>query len=913
MRTRHSSIASHGSRLLSLSPPAVAILAAILLSTLATAAPGSAQGIGTVLGTIVQEESGQPLSGALVEVVGASVSTSTASDGRFRLLAVPGGSQTIQISYLGRETVRRTVQVGADDPTVLTIELAAAPIAVEGIDVLGFRAMTQARALSEQKNARNIINVVASDQIGRFPDASAPEALQRVPGVALERDQGEGRYVLIRGGAKEFTNVAINGASVPAPEGDNRQVALDAVPVDILESIEVTKAITPDMAADAIGGAVNLVTRKAPAQRLVSAELAAGYAPIREEPAGKATLTLGQRFGSDDRLGVLFSGSWSNRQFGSDDIEPEFDFEEPGLADDVLVEFQTRHYTLERQRIGGTVSLDYRLSPTSELQLTGAYSEHRDTEERRVMNNVIEDNELLFEHKNRREFLEIASLKLEGEHVLGSGLQLDWGVSGSRSGEDTPYDSEIFFIQEDVSFSPDMSDPDRIRPGAAPGAYQSDFVFDEIDRGESSTTDTDLIGFADLSIPYTLSERTTGRFKLGFQVRDKNKDREVTTNVYELADGPDIILGNGIGVPFDNDGFVPGNYPFVPSSTTGDEILDFLDRFGARLEGEQDIEDDTEDYDLNETVAAGYLMTEINLGDDLLFLPGVRYERTDYRGDGFEFDSETETLSPVTAEQNYDNWFPMAHLRYRLDQRTNIRLAYTSAIARPNYFDLIPFRIRDDEDLELGNPDLQPTTSRNVDLLFERFDDRIGLISAGLFAKWLDDPIFVFVTENDLGGDTEQPGNGESGWIRGVELAAQQQLTFLPGALSGLGLYANYTYTDSEGTLPSGRQAQLLGQADHTLNAALSYEFGPFSSQVSFNWRDSYIDEYGDDAVEDEYVGDRHQLDLQASWRVGSGALFVELNNLTDQPFVLFQGDEERPRQIEYYRTWGQVGVRYSW
>ena len=138
-----------------------------------------------------------------------------------------------------------------------------AAIALEGLEILGSRAMSQARALSEQRNAPNIINVVAADQMGRFPDASAPEVLQRVPGVTVERDQGEGRYVQIRGGAAEFTQVNINGATVPSPEGDERQVALDAVPVEILEAVEVVKALTADMDASAIGGAVNLVTRRA--------------------------------------------------------------------------------------------------------------------------------------------------------------------------------------------------------------------------------------------------------------------------------------------------------------------------------------------------------------------------------------------------------------------------------------------------------------------------------------------------------------------------------------------------------------------------------------------------------------------------------------------------------------------------
>ncbi len=228
---------------------------------------------------------------------------------------------------------------------------------------------------------------------------------------------------------------------------------------------------------------------------------------------------------------------------------------------------------------------------------------------------------------------------------------------------------------------------------------------------------------------------------------------------------------------------------------------------------------------------------------------------------------------------------PHQHLGYRLSDQTNIRAAYSSAIARPGYFSLVPYRVRDDEDLAIGNPELDPTTSSNLDLLFEHYDSRIGVLSAGVFHKSIKDPIFTFVEENNLGGDTEQPRNGESGNILGFDLSAQQQLNFLPGALSGLGIYANYTFTDSDGTLPDGRSAKLAGQADHAFNTAVSYERGAFSGQVSFNFRDSYIDAYGDEEAEDEFVRSRHQLDFSASYRLNeTGTIYMELLCLRESP-----------------------------
>jgi TonB-dependent receptor len=877
----------------------------------------AAQEAGRITGRVAAAESGGPLAGVRVSVQGTSLAATTDQEGRFAFLRVPAGPHTVTLTYIGRRPESRDVTVVGGQSVVADFSLSAAAVEMEGITVFGSLTMIQAEALNRQKNAPNITNVVASDQIGRFPDANAPEAVQRLPGVSLSRDQGEGRYVLIRGGSAANTQVSFNGVQIPSPEGGERQIALDAVPVDILESIEVSKAILPDMDADAIGGAVNLMTLRAPAGRLISLEAAGGYAPIRGEPSGSGALTLGSRF-ADNRLGVLVSGSYSRRSFGSDDVEPVYDLGDPGIEDDVLEELETRYYSLWRQRVGGTVTLDYRLSETSSWTLTANYAEMTDVEQRRNTLNLVADEELAFLHKHRREELSTVSLAASGRHFLG-GVELDYVGAYARSGELTPYDAEIEFVQEGVTYSPDLSDPNQILANPAPGATDGDFLFNAVEPASSDTRDRELSGAVNLTIPYALGGTATGRLKFGGKVRDRDKVRDVLEEVFELTDGADdILLGADVGGPFSIGSYQPGPYPFSSNSTTPDEVTGFVDDFAEVLEGEVDLESETNDYDLSERILAGYVLTEINVLPQLMFLPGLRYEHTRVQSAGFDFDPDTEELTPTTGEKSYGSVFPMVHARYALGSRTNIRAAYTTTVARPNFFDLVPYRLRDDEDRELGNPDLDPTIARSADLLIEHYDRRIGVLSAGVFYKRLSDPIFLFTADNELGGQDVQPGNGESGTIRGVELALQQQLRFLPGPLGGLGVFANYTYTDSDARLPGGREGRLQGQAAHVVNLAVSYERGPFSGQVSLNYVDDYLSEYGGDEgeegeeFEDVYVGARTQIDASLSLRAGGrSVVFVELLNLTNQPYDVYQGVTARPIQSEYYRAWGRIGFRY--
>ena len=217
---------------------------------------------GTVSGRVTESGSDDALPGANVLVWGTRLSAVTDRGGRFRIQGISEGVQHLEVSYIGYYTRKVEIRISGAGTVVEPIALNVNPIALSTMVIEGLR-QRQMQALNQQKTAENIKNVVAADLIGRFPDPNTAEAIQRIPGVSVRRDQGEGRLVQVRGTEARLTSVMINGDQLPSPEGEIRSVALDVIPADQIATIELNKALTPDMDADGIGGAINLVTRKA--------------------------------------------------------------------------------------------------------------------------------------------------------------------------------------------------------------------------------------------------------------------------------------------------------------------------------------------------------------------------------------------------------------------------------------------------------------------------------------------------------------------------------------------------------------------------------------------------------------------------------------------------------------------------
>ncbi|MER3330022.1 MAG: carboxypeptidase-like regulatory domain-containing protein, partial [Candidatus Kapaibacterium sp.] len=306
----------------------LSILALILITTTVAY---SFKPEGVVTGQVLDSSTGFYLPGAVVKVKGTKLGAVTDKSGNFQILNVPTGKQTIIVSYIGYSGKTEEIEVNDQKTSSLKFLLVSGSINADEVLVLGDGLKGQAKALNTQKNNNNITNIISADQVGRFPDANVGDALKRVPGITVQNDQGEARFGLIRGTAARLNSVTINGNRIPSAEAENREVQLDLVSADMVQSIEVSKALTPDMDADAIGGSINLITRNAPSERRISVTAGSGYNALSEEAILNGALIYGERL-LDDKLGFVLSGSYNNHILGSDNIEAEWAFDDNNSA-----------------------------------------------------------------------------------------------------------------------------------------------------------------------------------------------------------------------------------------------------------------------------------------------------------------------------------------------------------------------------------------------------------------------------------------------------------------------------------------------------------------------------------------------------------------------------------------------------
>jgi TonB-dependent receptor len=260
----------------------------------------------------------------------------------------------------------------------------------------------------------------------------------------------------------------------------------------------------------------------------------------------------------------------------------------------------------------------------------------------------------------------------------------------------------------------------------------------------------------------------------------------------------------------------------------------------------------------------------------------------------------------------------MFHLRYAVDEKSNLRAAVTRTLARPNFEDLAPFQLTNFEDEEIvrGNPDLDVTTSWNLDLLFERFLEPLGIVSAGVFYKKLDNIIFISTFEEDFLGDefdVEMPVNGEQATLLGLEAAYQNKFNKLASPWDGLGLYANYTFSSSDAEYPDRPSTTLQGQAENVGNLALSYEKYGFTTRISANYNSEYILLVAEEEAEDLWLDSHLQFDFLARYQITEKfSVYLEWINIGDEPYRVYEGTSDRPRQEEYYGWWGTIGFRFD-
>lgn len=907
---------------------------------------------GSIYGKVI-DDLGLVMPGANIAInTNPSQGTYSDNNGKYQFSLIPEGSYTIQVSYLGYKTLSFQVSVESGRSTELNITLEEKSIVGDEVIILGDRLLGQAKALNKQKNNANITNVVAADQIGKFPDANIGDAVKRIPGITMQNDQGEARNIIIRGMAPQLNSVMINGERIPSAEGDNRNIQMDLIPADMVQAVEVNKAVLPNMDADAIGGAVNLVTRRAPDGFRVSGTLGSGLNFLSDKPILNGSLVLGNRL-LNKNLGVVFSASYNNHIFGSDNFEGVWAETDNPDYPVVLSNFDLRKYDVQRVRRSASLSLDYKLAKGHNIYFNSMYNWRDDWENRyrfRVdrMDRPIEPGNFskiadgilelqgrvaiqtkggIDNNRNKGARLEdqrVSNFSLGGEHYFGK-LKMDWSGTYNTALEDRPNERYITH-RSNKTVIVDTRDPRKYVVNLKNYDDELTLSLNEIYESNNNTNEQDLNGRLDFELPIA---NNNGKIYLGARYRGKTKERN---NTYDIYDPIQDLSPNGnnlgsLAISRQNEREFLNGDQYVPGRFVNKDYLGGLNLYDTSLFAKEDAlaEYITTNYDASEDIVGAYLMADYKITHKLMAIVGLRMENTSIRYTGFEFDEDNEEAIPTPEiKSSYLNILPGAHLKYNFSPTSILRFAWTNTMARPNYYDLVPYATYspDNMTLQRGNPDLKATTSMNFDLMYEKYFSSVGVLSAGTFYKNIDNFIYsrtdLNYTDPKFGQliSYTRPENGGTADVYGFEVALQRQLDFLPGALRGLGVYLNYTFTESTTTGIQERENDdlgLTGTAKNMFNASLSYENKRLVIRASLNYASDYIDLIGGSSFNDIYYDKQTFLDVNASYAVTpKWRVYFEANNLTNQPLRYYQGISERTYQEEFYNSRISAGIKFD-
>lgn len=915
---------------------------------------------GEIRGTVADATETGNLESAEVRIEELGRRTSTSGDGSYVFTEVPAGSYTVTASYVGAEPVSFTVAVPETGGVVRNFALGETG---STILVIG-QSASQASALSRKRASDVVSDVLTRDSIGQFPDQNVAESLRRLPGINVLNDQGEGRFVSVRGLDPNLNATSLNGVRVPSPEGDIRGVALDVVSSEIIESIEVKKSLTPDMDADTIGASVEINTTSAFDRKsdLFVAKLGGSYNQYADALTPDVGFDFSKRL--SENFGVSGGLSFYNREFHTDNVEADDWQEDNGLV--YAEELEYRDYDVERERISATLGFDARLGENTELYLKGLWSQFDDQEFRRRLifkngdanvsgtsvNPVFDDTGALIEVerdlKDRFERQRIRTIVFGGESTFGA-FNAEYSVSWAKSSElENRGSFDAVFLgefEDQISVGFDYNDPRRplysVSGDTAAFFDPSSYALDEVElTALSDAEDEEYAAKFDLGYDF-YTDAGTFTVQAGVKGRWREKTFNATIEFYEddsisLAQFPGVQ--NTRITDIEPVSSQTEFRPFFESNIGSFEFQDI----------DSIVDSANEDYTAEEDIMASYLLGRWE-SDTLLVVGGVRYERTDTRltgnqvnifeegqdlPDGSVADDDIVLTSSRTFERDYDHWLPSLNVRFSPQPDLVFRAAGYRSVVRPGLEQLAPrFEINEDDEAAIGNPDLEPFEAWNLDATVEYYMSNNGAITAGLFYKDVENYITGIVIDGQgsfQGVEFEEAEtfiNGPSAEVFGLEMGLYQQLSFLPEPFDGLLVQANYTYTDASGLIADGeigavgdtpafREIPLPAASEHTFNGVLGYEKDGLSLRLAGTYRDGFLDEVEADGADfDRYVADHFQIDFSARYRItDSIQVYYEWVNINDAEFFAFNnlGGRENILQFEEYSWTMKGGVRLT-
>jgi len=887
---------------------------------------------GTITGVVVDPSETRGLQSAQVRIVELDRVVTTERDGGFTFPDVPAGTYSLEARYVGAETTQTSVTV--TETGVVRADIVLRSGADNEILVIG-QGANQASALSRQREADGVSSVLTRDSIGQFPDQNVAESIRRLPGVNVLNDQGEGRFVSVRGLDPELNSSSLNGVRLPSPESDVRSVALDVISSDLIESVEIKKSLTPDMDADTIGASIEIKTTSAFDRKkgLFAVKAEGSYNDYANSVTPKGSIDFSTRIG--DNVGISGGISYYKREFETDNIEAADWKQKGGIAYAEEVEY--RDYDVTRERISGTLNVDVRASDYTTVFVRGNYSQFDDQEYRRRTTIIFDEApasgsatsafftdadgriEVRRDIKDRFERQRISTYQVGLDHDDGiweAHLSGSWARSSElENGSVDPTRFRARFDGDGVDVNMDYSDERTPLYSVTAGADQffdpANYKFNRAELTRlSDSVDTEYALKGDLARSF-LTDGGEFTVQAGVKSRWRTKSYDMNGVFYGDYDG-DYTLADVLGQQTYR---ITDMGPVASYTGATDFLFANLGKFEVDPY-ESDLLSLPSDYTADEDILAGYLLGRYD-SSTLRVIGGLRAERTSNELSGqlvADDGDEVTDVIPVNVSRRYTDWLPSLTLRFQPQERLVLRLAGYKSLVRPKLSKMVPrFTINDDLEAEFGNPDLLPYRAWNADASAEYYFSSNGAVSVGAFYKSVDN----FIVDQTLpeagtfqGVEYEELTraiNGEKAEIFGVEASFSQLLDFLPSPLDGFLVNLNYTYTDATGTvltdgdIDKPRKISLPSSSKHTFNAVLGYEKGPFDFRLAGTYRDKYLDELGGDETTDRMVDSHFQLDASLKLKVTKNIrLFAEWININNAKYFAYQNFEGAKRNLQY-------------
>ncbi|MDA0880379.1 MAG: TonB-dependent receptor [Proteobacteria bacterium] len=826
---------------------------------------------------------------------------------------------------------------------------------VEEVVVIGTKASLKS-AIDKQRSSQKIISVIDSDALGDFPDTTAAEAVRRVSGISVENDQGEGRYVSIRGLSSDLNTVAINGATVTAPEG-NRSVMLDGVPTELLDNIVISKSLTPDQDSDSIGGRIEFNTKNPSSlsKTLFKLKFDDSYNKNSGNvDSPKMALTYGGKI--SDVSAHVIGLTFASKHIVTYNNETGYGWEtnSSGLKE-MNDDWEMRYYDLTRERYGLTYDIDFIVNDKTTLYIKAFWNEYIDDELRfkdeygkisqtgSTTEKFMETSRIRHdaESRVREEIRTIQTINFGGDTIIG-----DWNTSFQISHS---------FAEEDDSDNADVTFRCYLRAGKDEGCTNLKGIDSNTALGQFNYSNPqkpfltvyqdyrelyqpENLNFKELELESSTIEDEEVAFKIDFEkasmygdlpstmkfgIKYRTRDVKNDTNKYFYEwDGKTLADFNPVSI----------SWPFAYQTLGSFASAAATDKMKSQLSSMTLDSEETlvEDFTATEDVLALYAMTTIE-AENALIIAGIRVEKTKFESSAYD-SGATKTY----GSNDYTFVSPNLTIKYFLSENQLLRGAIWRGLSRPKFGNAAPVAEVeiDGEDIKgsYGNPDLKPYEANNLDISYEYYGDELFFFSLGAFFKQIDNAIYpTYQKTATINGVNFNDGvktyiNAEQSDIKGVEITYQQEFNFLPSPFDGLYLAANMTYTDGESTFAFDDDQRFTTPfrklSDQQKNISIGYDQGRVDARLSLSSRGDYLDwladEEGDiDTISlgnSRFVDNHSQLDFSLKYDINDN-LSVKLEgiNLTDEPEYYFWGYKDRLSQYDEYGTTYSLGFRYNY